>query len=440
MKKIIYIAISVIFLISCEKLAYLPETDNIINKERTHVIPMEEALASLESFQSIAAETKSIPSIKEVFVVYSTPSLTRSSSSESDTLLYVVNYENNGGYAILAADDRIVEDVLMITNQGNISPTQFNPIYTEPDVPIVPPTPIFSYYNEELDDYYIGGNSDASENFMILKIQAYATIQLSEDEIYTAIDDSLRKPDGTPLNVYPIPVLRERDTTVRVEKLLNTGWSQGTPYNDLVPNGKSAGCVPVALAQIMAYNRYPNNYSINGIIMDWDRLRSLYSITPNSYDSQMVSTLIRYIQCEAGSVVGVLGTNNTFTLPCFAKEFLEDIGYTNVSLIREYNENILFSSLIGEKPVFIAGVDSYNIARSHGWVIDGWRRITEHYDIIDKYTNNYLGSTYKTYNMVHCNWGGYSSWTTSGVFNCNTVNGTSTYDTWYRMITYDVPF
>lgn len=43
----------------------------------------------------------------------------------------------------------------------------------------------------------------------------------------------------------------------QVAPLVKTAWHQQSPYNDLCPKGMLAGCVAVAMAQVMNYHQYP---------------------------------------------------------------------------------------------------------------------------------------------------------------------------------------
>lgn len=52
-------------------------------------------------------------------------------------------------------------------------------------------------------------------------------------------------------------------TRKQVGPLLKTTWHQGAPFNDLC-DGHSAGCAPVAMAQLMYYYQYPQTLSYNG--------------------------------------------------------------------------------------------------------------------------------------------------------------------------------
>lgn len=93
----------------------------------SHTIPLLNALKSLDDFMNDpkSGETRSNNTrrVKNVITVNLNGIPTRSDGlGNENSLLYVANFENNEGYALLAADDRISEDVLAVTESGNLSP------------------------------------------------------------------------------------------------------------------------------------------------------------------------------------------------------------------------------------------------------------------------------------------------------------------------------
>lgn len=368
--------------------------------------------------------------IQDIFVIYDTLPETKS-SGQSDTLLYLINFSEDSGYAVLAADNRIPEGILMISENGSATPEMFYEIF-----PSYPYDTTFNYYNSQYDDYYIGGEVEHPEEFILQMVHEYASNAQEKGKYgeYSNPDDSLRLIDGTALDTYPIPINVEEYTTTNVEVMLKTRWHQEDPYNCMVPNGKPAGCVPIAIAQIMAFNEYPKNLTINDIYIDWESLNSTPYVESGTLSANMVGVLIRDIQIYCSSFTT---RNWTFTLPIMAKEYLSHYGYQDVKLTRSYDESLLFSSLTSGTPVFLAGAQNHIFWKSHGWVIDGWKSVYEKFDMIDKYTGNYLYSDHRfKYDLIHCNWGNNSiAWVTSGVFN----DGSYTYNTFFRMITYTKP-
>lgn len=78
--------------------------------------PEEAKACAIEAFTSFYGMSRALPIVKDVNV-YGTDGLGRSASG--DTTFYVVNLEDNGGYAVIAAD-RQVQPVLAVTEAGNI--------------------------------------------------------------------------------------------------------------------------------------------------------------------------------------------------------------------------------------------------------------------------------------------------------------------------------
>lgn len=94
-----------------------------------HAISQEQALASLQdfmnSFENVATRSAmQSRRVKDIYPVEFRKDVTRAGADTIDceNLLYVVNFENEQGFAILAADDRVKDDVLAVVEQGSMSP------------------------------------------------------------------------------------------------------------------------------------------------------------------------------------------------------------------------------------------------------------------------------------------------------------------------------
>lgn len=111
---------------SCNDKEVLPSPPSAEVKTNSHTIPLNQALASLKSFmnESTGNETRATKDnrrVKEVFTVKYQTIATRASipnKLDCENLLYIANFENNQGFAVLAADDRIKDEVLAITQHG----------------------------------------------------------------------------------------------------------------------------------------------------------------------------------------------------------------------------------------------------------------------------------------------------------------------------------
>ncbi|MBO8483288.1 MAG: C10 family peptidase [Bacteroidetes bacterium] len=409
---------------SCAKLEkYSDSPENQILKKESSVIPVKEALARLQEFYGKGDVKSSSTSkiIKDIFVVYDSSPETKSLST--DTLLYVVNYIDESGYVILPADENIPEDVLLISETGNVSPSSF---YTNTALLI---DSVLKYSNPKNDNCIIGGEPDEAESFILQQVAHYASVTMRENNgAYSDTDDNVSIHGDRDTWNIPINQRTWKDTMVNV--LMSTQWHQRSPYNDNVPSGRYAGCVPIAIAQIMAYNEYPENLSINDTPIVWSRMTETKNIEEGSVSAQMAAHLIRYIQRSCDSWIFKQGT---FTFPQKAEKFLKDMGYKNVTRSTSYSEDVVLASLANKYPVFLAGAQNHNVFKSHGWVVDGWFRYMRYYDLQDKKSGKIVASHTDVTHYLHCNWGNNNTgWVVSGVFN----SGSSTYNTWYRMITY----
>ena len=111
---------------SCNDKEILPSPPSAEVKTNSHTIPLNQALASLKSFmnESTGNETRATTDnrrVKEVFTIKYQTIATRASipnKLDCENLLYIANFENNQGFAVLAADDRIKDEVLAITQHG----------------------------------------------------------------------------------------------------------------------------------------------------------------------------------------------------------------------------------------------------------------------------------------------------------------------------------
>ncbi|MGM9787711.1 MAG: C10 family peptidase [Candidatus Cryptobacteroides sp.] len=241
--------------------------------------------------------------------------------------------------------------------------------------------------------------------------------------------------------------------TDQIKSKLSTLWNQDTPFNNLCPyvgilkkEQAPAGCVPIALGQIIAYNEYPELVCDTSII-DWKLIKTIRD-TNNVYSlgnreaRQMAQDFIFNISAEdmCSVIYGKLfGMTFGFALPTGARNCLEVLGYQNVNLQWGYDENIVIDALNNDCPVFISAIAG--LVSGHAWVIDGY--------ITRKYISE-SGEIKKQQHLMHCNWG----WTghnngyfASGVFETGNPiisdgrGNTMDEKYWYAFntITYDKP-
>lgn len=398
-----------------------------ITETNDYSISINEAILSLEDFyqQVTKSESKQVDNIVCVPNPYYNIG-TKSGTSDNiaaPNILYVVNYENEGGYAILSADRRLPTEIYAISDKGEIS---------------------------ESDIYDMDYISPAN----LVYQSAVRSIIPGVD---TTIIDPLLPPGGNPIEPDPFDppdgewIVTEWgpwNTVEYIPQMLITKWHQGSPFNDLVaPN--YAGCTPIALFQIIAYNQYPTNYQINRVSIPLSIMRNLENISTTSMYANAAAVFVKNMH---DSYHDSHWENQTLMFPTAAQDYLQTIGYSNVQLYRDASEcdiNIILSSLRQDYPVMISALA--NITSGHSWVIDGYLK---QYRIGEEYgeeSGTYFGSKSEERVMVHCNWGwngSHDGYFYAGVFDINSpanVDPTATqfgsadyYDSYYRIITYEI--
>lgn len=71
---------------------------------------------------------------------------------------------------------------------------------------------------------------------------------------------------------YAIVGVKTVYTNQTVGPLLDTRWGQGDPFNYYCPSNHPAGCVAIAMAQIMKKYEWPTSMTFNGVPMYWNNM------------------------------------------------------------------------------------------------------------------------------------------------------------------------
>lgn len=224
----------------------------------------------------------------------------------------------------------------------------------------------------------------------------------------------------------------ERSQTI---PLLTTLWDQDEPYNHQCPLGyfverTAAGCVPIAMAQIMKYNEWPqygnmgtgynwsgdnscdeNNYSGGYLSRDFEHSYAWSSMPDecdncDSGDTANLSQMVYDIGVSVNADYGVCGTgtDSAMIIPSYTNYFLYKD--TMEMVFREdYDTAYQWFDIIKYeinkcRPImyFIGYVDSPTFKR-HAMVCDGWEEIGSGYGIERKYHMNYGGGPTAWYSL-----------------------------------------
>lgn len=390
-------------------------------------IPREKALAELNSFLADVDANNTtrggkIRQIKDVTPILGDKfqNATRVSEDEAaaaiDTLLYLVNFEDEEGYAVLSAAD-FLAPIIAVMDQGSIDSSMIGNVagtiwdfdddccvvYDEDEGSddwevIVPPSDSIGLINPLSHSHEITRTSETSSavnhnlRFVLRTISDYCEFKLIDHQ--NTGDDNSGGNSGNDQGSQGTIILGQ------VQPMLRTEWKQTKPFNSYCPetnntepelNGRApAGCTAVALGQIMAYHQYPTE-----IITYWPNWNIISNVTDasTSAQKQLVARLL--------SILGTNYIDMTYKANSSSSgihkvsKAMKRMGYRNVSVRIGYNEQEILSYLLSDRPVYIRAVspkseNELNDRVGHAWVIDG-------------YIKRQRGTQIET--LVHCNMG-----------------------------------
>lgn len=380
-----------ILLLSCNKGSLVLQSDD--NSERISRLSYTRTLSDAQDMALSASclldkETKGERrAIRSSVCIVETG--TKSSESSLDTLMYVFNFENDEGFAIINADARM-DPFICVTETGSFMEEGHTG------------NPAFDGYLEDVKERI------RSSRFIIDPLEP--------------ILDSLIQPYRYKVNRY---------VGSYVSPLLSTKWGQEDVYGGYCPNSIS-GCVATAMGQIMAYHSYPNtlvasvnmgNYTLGeSIPMHWYYIQS-HTQTHAGYEActnyhSEISALLRDIGNQVGMTYNIGSSGaSSYNVPSAFGHY----GYTAGSLVTA-NVATIKTSLDNFRPVYMRGSSSTG---GHAWVADGYKDY-ELYE--DTYAQAYPEPGYYLVNSefieevhaLHINWG----WDgiCNGYFNFNIYN------------------
>ncbi|MBP5488608.1 MAG: C10 family peptidase [Bacteroidales bacterium] len=377
MKKILFLA-AIVVLCTCTKTngTFSNALGEATNNSMT--IPLSMALQSLdEMLEDIRVVTKS--SVNKEYSSSSVISLGAGMIRETktdilgwdlpDTLMYLVNFDHDEGFAVLAGDRRLGESVYCLTESGEIGANDFfvaldylagNSVETKADS------------NE--DGFY-----DIGMAFVPAFILSSMIIDLAD-----GVDN---------IETKTIPVVTYN------QALLNTKWGQYEPFNTYTPADGNVphcptGCTPTACAQIMAYCEKPVYPDFDGVPCSWSTIKTVctyldpYGLTASGVAKEQVAKFLFHLGKSHLCNVSYSATGSG-AYAAGAQRTLNYYGYSNVKRYLGFgstNQSRASTMLSNNKPVLLSGFDSHN-GGGHTWVIDG------------EYNGYY-----------HCNWGWYGAW------------------------------
>lgn len=348
------------------------------------VVSVEEALQTLDSFLSdnnlVQTKSGQNRTYSNVSTYYRRGVLTKSGADttfDNIPAAYVVNFDNNAGFAVLGANN-IVPDIVAVTEFGAIDPVtlevvdnsgfvdSYSAMFEDMDESeinnfreSVVVTADSLLYSPEDDDYYVGMNNTGN----ISNVMIHQCFESSYNDFL------IKGGVGGSLGA---------NYTVK-DPLLTYSWDQIPFYNNYCKRGRNnqkqaaIGCSTTAMAMIVAFNEYPS-LKLNGVDIDYKNIKNNANLSDTTTQNQIALLM--------GSIYNFVKktTSKKYTLitPKQIAKRMNEFGYANVDKV---NESSLTTSMISKiscmlgenKPVFISaipkGVKNWN--SGHSWVVDG---------------------------------------------------------------------
>jgi hypothetical protein len=397
--------LAVMLIFSCssdEQIDTKPEFDESVNFVSSNEVS--KIASTIEYPLSIDSKNDDLRARGITSISKKIKNITNVPDENGKTSYYIINYENEG-FVMIAADNR-ASPILAYSENSN-----------------------FSLKENELTAGLVEWLSNTKD---------YIKNVRNENKKRTKSQSLKWKPSEIQKNVRRIPPDEGpgscQNTYKTVGPLLKTNWHQRSGFNNYMPtmscsnnlpNGKAyAGCVPVAMAQIMKYHKYPTRY-------DWNSM-------PNNEGSDKTSLLIKDIHYKIANMYG--GSANPLKYKCdgtgvrsganMGIVLTRDFGFKS-AIKSDYNRDIIVRELNNNRPVILSGAYKsggwwiFSSYSGHMWVCDGFRRTMIYSDDCQ----NGWGYLY-----LHMNWG-WGKYSHNGWFSFNNFNpGNHTYNERKKMI------
>ena len=358
-KKLIYFAAVALVLAACS--SEEPIAPSMVKNDAMGANPYRVSLTdALKNADALLGElgegetTRSAERKVESVEYYSRPG-TRALGG--DTLLYLVNYADDAGFALLSADSRL-RPIYAISDEGSMSFSD-------------------TTYNKGLALFARGVEAD----------------------VENAIASS-------PSISFPIDSLILFKRVIReVEPLLGyhvSRWSQNSPYNQYcyTDGGLPAkvGCAAVAVGQIMSYYKHPTMYG--NYMFNWDAMNN----------GQANGGVARFLNLlgDDNNLQMIYGVNESTSYPWRLSSTFDNMGYVGFNQLAPFSEEAICTILDNSQnpnytqvgPILVTGygTNSNNNYGGHVWVIDGYVQ----YEV----TSPLIGQGYVPDDILyHCVWG-----------------------------------
>lgn len=365
-------------LCSCSDDAH-EDIDNSKPNTYTSVRSVEEAInianraAGMTASQDTRSASRTVDTQNDVVIISSKS--TRSAGG-TDTLLYVVNYSDGQGFAVISAQ-RSTEGLLAVTENGTFTSSTLE-----------------EEENEGFKDF------------------------MQQAEAYVASQAAASTAEANAINtVFVRKPIVDTLYILRITPRVEVQWGQTSYEGAYCPNN-IAGCSNVAMAQIMSYFQYPlsltldyDSTEVTSITLDWDALKK--HKTSHSYEPCTASLQTHTV---LGKVIRQLGKMNcstyeatgTFTYADSVRKSFSQLGY-QVSSLLDYQGEDFCDQFLSNKLIYMRGTCDEG---GHGWVVDGNLKVKIIENGVlykDSDSESTSSDSTRIVSYIHINWGWYGA-------------------------------
>jgi Peptidase C10 family. len=477
MKKILGSLMVALSVISCQEDLELNSESGLSNEtptENSYQISADSALANLNTFltdtENYATKTVKSRTVSSITPIKFNSTLTRAVNEnlKCENLLYVANFENEQGYAILAGDTRIEEKVIAVADDGQLTdvtvytavelanaeriiideyPTTGAGFFKTPetgDELFMNPNTV-SLYDETKNDSFVGNfslddigaedengnpiepsqvNTELSSTPELVTSSLCVSYALNEirrfekREYFEPVQDDMIIDGGGSSAGVSSTTRTETSTSAWsvkniVSPILNkyVRWNQQSPFNDLYP--KKRKFIIVGNKRKAPAGCFP--LAIAKILTHFEYPNRYtyngYTVNWTELKNSYYSTVGK--QSAAHLLKGISSGcgswyfyNGTFTFPSNVTSYMRFIGLNNAHSYN-YSFDRVTEMIDKGSPLIIYSVPGINVFKSHSWNIDGYK-IKERTITTKTYKGYTLQNTTtktETCKMVHCDFG-----------------------------------
>lgn len=318
----------------------MPIAQKSVSLNRSVQDALEIAIKSREDFLGTSTRSRDGKDIVDPGNVFVKTKLSTRSDNAIDSLYYVVNFPENSGFAVIAANKN-EEALIAITIKGSF--------YGEP-------TGVYGFdlYMEETEKRLAESSKIAP--------------QQGPDEMVTIICDT-------------VSVVNED-----MPPMINIAWHQREPFNLFCSKpfdmDITAGCPAIAVAQAMAYYQYPKELTLTYPGHDVDKVSLLWeNMIGHSdpvYDDCEYCHMNGHLVREVGERLGTKYGNDSYIPdPVVIKNRIGSLGFTCDNYVL-FESSSVVNSLKDGHPVILSGlskhVNSDGSRDGHIWNVFGYRR------------------------------------------------------------------